>query len=159
GRKTSDAALREFIRVSRRECKLSLGRYLLTPQETVDEILRQLEITDGVRDVVTPADPVGYDTTPKLDSLPEFESAILKSLCEGSDVFWVSDATSSEINSLVEYPLTTVVMVVKPPGSEVEFEIKRAGRRGAHPLGVVYERGGYQVPPSHRLDGGSMQSL
>src|SRR4030095_12023236 len=67
--------------------------------------------------------------------------------------------TSSEINSLVEYPTTTVVLVVKPPGSDVEFEIKRAGRRGDHPLNVVYARNGYTVPPSHRLDGGSMQSL
>src|SRR5262249_40614617 len=159
GRRTSATSLREFIRLARRDCKLSLARYLLTPKDAVEEILGQLEITGGVRDVVTPADPGGFDTTPAVGSLPDFESAILKSLCESSDVYWVSDATSSEINSLVEYPLTTVVVVVKPPGSEVEFEIKRAGRRGPQPLSVVYERGGYTVPPSHRLDGGSMQGL
>jgi len=51
------------------------------------------------------------------------------------------------------------VLVIKPPGSEIEFEIKRAGRRGEHALSVVYARNGSRVPPSHRLDGGSMQWL
>ncbi|HYP52148.1 MAG TPA: hypothetical protein VEQ42_01330, partial [Pyrinomonadaceae bacterium] len=91
--------------------------------------------------------------------LPEFEAAIVERLRAASGVYWVADATSSEINSLVEYPLTTVVLVLKPPGSEHEFEFKRAGRRGARPLGVVYARDGNAVPPSHRLDGGSAQWL
>jgi len=159
GPKTSTSALRDFIRIARRDCKLSLARYLFTSQDTVDEILTQLDITDGVRDVVTPGDPAEADIPPAADYLPEFESAILRKLCDRSEVFWVSESTSSEINSLVEYPLTTVVAVIKPPGSNVEFEIKRAGRRGDHPLGVVYVRDGYMVPPSHRLDGGSMQGL
>ncbi len=73
-------------------------------------------------------------------------------------IFWVSDETSSAINSLVEYPLTTVVLVIKPPGSHYEFELKRAGRRG-NPLSVVFGRNGNRVPASHRLDGGSMQWL
>ena len=68
-------------------------------------------------------------------------------------VYWVADATSSELNSLVEYPVGTVVLVVKPPGSHYEFELKRAGRRGNHPLSVRSH-----VPASHRLDGGSMIS-
>jgi hypothetical protein len=71
----------------------------------------------------------------------------------------VAEATSSEFNSLVEYPLTTVVVVVKPPGSELEFEIKRAGRKSPNPLNIVFARDGYTVPPSHRLDGGGMQLL
>ena len=51
------------------------------------------------------------------------------------------------------------MLVIKPPGSDIEFEIKRAGRKGLHPLNVVYARNGTTVPPSHRLDGGSMQWL
>ena len=80
-------------------------------------------------------------------------------LCQGPKIYWVSDATSSRINSLVEYPLTTVVLVIKPPGSELEFELKRAGRKGDNPFTVVFRRPGYRVAPSHRLDGGSMQWL
>ena len=71
----------------------------------------------------------------------------------------MSDATSSRINSLVEYPLTTVVLVIKPPGSGLEFEVKRAGRKGSNPLSVVFRRTRNRVPPSHRLDASSMQWL
>ena len=50
------------------------------------------------------------------------------------------------------------MLVIKPPGSHYEFEIKRAGRKG-NPLSVVFTRNGNRVPASHRLDGGSMQWL
>ncbi len=160
GHASSVSALRDFISVARSDCKLSLARYLFTPAEVVDEILRQTQSTDGVRDV-NPSEPrhVKSQVKAAFEDLPDFEAAILKRLCETGDVYWVTDSTSSEINSLVEYPITTVVLVVKIPGSDVEFEIKRAGRRGEHPLNVVYARTGYTVPPSHRLDGGSMQWL
>jgi hypothetical protein len=91
--------------------------------------------------------------------LPDFEARVLKTLCVTSDIYWVSETTSSKINSVVEYPTTTVVLVIKLPGSEIEFEIKRAGRRGENSLNVVYARNGYMVSPSHRLDGGCMQWL
>ena len=160
GVRTSQRSLREFISVSRSECKLSLARYLFTPDEVVEEILRQVRITDGVRDV-DPSEPrhVKTEMRATVDQLPEFEARVLRRLCESGEIYWVSDTTSSEINSLVEYPITTVVLVVKLPGSDIEFEIKRAGRRGQHALNVVYARKGYTVPPSHRLDGGSMQWL
>ncbi len=160
GARTSPAALREFIQLSRQDCKLSLARYLFTPEETVAEIKKQLQITDGVRDRDTSEpDRVESEMKRALKRLPDFEANVLKRLCARSDIYWVSETTSSEINALVEYPLTTVVLVIKLPGSDVEFEIKRAGRRGEHSLNVVYSRNGYTVPPSHRLDGGSMQWL
>ena len=160
GKRTSDQALREFIELSRRDCKLSLGRYLFTPEEIVDEIMSQLQVTDGVRDLDTSGPGhVESETKCALKLLPDLEAKVLKRLYEPSDIYWVSEATSSEINSLVEYPTTTVVLVIKLPGSDIEFEIKRAGRQGEHSLNVVYARNGYTVPPSHRLDGGSMQWL
>jgi hypothetical protein len=160
GRRTSGTALNDFIEASRHDCKLSLSRYLFTPEEVVDQVLGQLQVTDGMPDVDT-AQPrfLQDEITCGLDLLPDFESGILRRLCRASDIYWASAATSSEINALVEYPLTTVVLVIKPPGSDVEFEIKRAGRKGANSLNVVYTRNGYTVPPSHRLDGGCMQSL
>jgi DUF971 family protein len=160
GSRTSQAALREFVELARVECRLTLARYLFTPQEVVDRIVKQLRVTDGVKDVdIAQPRYIDADIEQALSRLPNFEAAILRCLCEGPKIYWVSDATSSRVNSLVEYPHTTVVLVIKPPGSELEFELKRAGRRGPNPLSVVFRRPGYRVPPSHRLDGGSMQWL
>ena len=160
GKRTAAQSLSEFLQVSRLDCKLSLARYLFTPDEVVAEILKQLQTSDGVTDLNGSEPRHVMDQMKRgLSSLPDFEATILKRLCQTSNIYWVTDDTSSEINSLVEYPATTVVVVIKPPGSDVEFELKRAGRRGPNSLRVVYARNGYTVPPSHRLDGGSMQWL
>src|SRR5919206_187819 len=55
-----------------------------------------------------------------------------------------------------EFDLLFVNLGLKPSGSTVEFEVKRAGRRRDLPLNVVYRRNDWTVPPPHRLDGGSM---
>jgi hypothetical protein len=159
GPEISHDAVRDFIALSRRDCKLALARYLFTPDEIVDRVLNQVRVSEGVKDIdVTQPRYVDAELSFALSQLPEFEARILQRLCHGAKIYWVSDATSSEINSLVEYPLSTVVLVIKPPGSHYEFEVKRAGRRG-NPLGVVFTRNGNRVPASHRLDGGSMQFL
>jgi DUF971 family protein len=159
GKKANDVGVREFIELSRRECKLTLARYLFTPEEIVDRVLKQVRVSEGVKDIdVSQPRYVDTEIAHVLNRLPEFEARILRRLCEGTKIYWVGDETSSTINSLVEYPLTTVVLVIKPPGSHLEFELKRAGRRG-NPLGVVFGRNGYRVPASHRVDGGSMQWL
>ena len=157
GWKTSPSALADFIEVSGQECRLTLARYTFTPDEVVEEILRQVLISDGIEDLDN-RQPlfVQAETERALGVLPDFEAIILRKLCASSSIFWVADQTSSAINSLVEYPLTTVVLVIKIPGSAVEFEIKRAGRRPPFSLGVVHARNGYDVAPSHRLDGGNM---
>jgi len=159
GQNINAAAVRDFIALARHDCKLTLARYLFTPDEIVERVLKQVRVSDGVKDVDV-AQPRYYDAelAHVLDRLPDFEARILKRLCEGTRIYWVSDATSSTINSLVEYPLSTVVLVIKPPGSHYEFELKRAGRKG-NPLNVVFTRNGNRVPASHRLDGGSMQWL
>ena len=158
-KKANDVDVREFIELSRRECKLTLARYVFTPEEVVDRVLQQVRVSEGVKDIdVSQPRYLGSEITRVLSRLPEFEARILRRLCEGTRIFWVGDETSSAINSLVEYPLTTVVLVIKPPGSHFEFELKRAGRRG-NPLSVVFGRNGNRVPASHRLDGGSMQWL
>jgi hypothetical protein len=69
------------------------------------------------------------------------------------------EQTRSRLNSLVEQPIGTVVLTIKPPGSSLEFEIKRAGRRFERPLSIVHDRDGKPVPPPHRLDGGSMAEM
>lgn len=156
GRQTPTSAAIDFIEASGRDCKLTLARYLFTPDEVVDEILRLVQVSGGVKDLDTSQPSlVDKEMTRALNFLPDYEGRILQRLCETCNIYWVSDTTSSEINSLVEYPLTTVVLTIKPPGSDIEFEIKRAGRKG-NPLNVVFARAGCAVPPSHRLDGGNM---
>jgi len=160
GWKTSHIVLRDFFSVSRQHCKLTLARYLCTPQEIVDEIIRQIDNSDGVRDLdLAEIKTIKDEIKRSVDLLPDFEGEILRRLSETARIYWVSERTSSRLNSLVEYPLTTVVLVIKPPGSDIEFEIKRAGLRGENSLSVIYARNRYTVPPSHRLNGGSMQWL
>ena len=160
GRQTSHAVLRDFFSVSRQHCKLTLARYLCTPQEIVAEILRQIDESDGVRDVdLTEIKTIKDEIKRSVELLPDFEGEILRRLMQTGRIYWVSERTSSRLNSLVEYPLTTVVLVIKPPGSDIEFEIKRAGLRGENTLSVIFARNRYTVPPSHRLNGGSMQWL
>jgi len=160
GWRTSDEALHDFLELSRHDCKLALGRYLFTAAEVAERVLDQLRETDGARDL----DPVegeliAAEIARAFARLPEYEAAILKRLCSSGRVYWVTEAVGSEINSLVEYPLSTVVLTIKPPGSDIEFEVKRAGLKGDKALGVVFQRNGYDVSPSHRLDGGDMQWL
>src|SRR5215471_1847229 len=157
GWKTLPAALVDFVAASRQECRLTLARYAFTPDEVVDEILRQVLTTEGMEDLDR-AQPlfVRAEAERGLHGLPDFEAAVLRKLCDSSLIYWVSEQTSSQINSLVEYPLMTVVLVIKLPGSDVEFEIKRAGKRPPFSLGVIHSRNGYEVAPSHRLDGGNM---
>jgi hypothetical protein len=158
GTRTSETALGDFINISRRDCRLSLARYLFTPDEIVDRIVNQLRLSEGLDDLdISEIELVAEERERALNALPKFEAGILKRLYEVSKIYWVSDTTSSEINSLIEYPLQTVALAIKPPGSDFEFEIKRVGRRGPNVLNVVFARGGYTVPPSHRLDGGCMQ--
>lgn len=144
--------VREFVQQSRQDCKLALARYLFAPDEVVARIHAQVKLRSGM--------PLALDYGLAQDEarqvvhdLPDYEAAILRLLQSDTQVFWVADETPSKLNALVEYPLGTVVLVVKPPGSHFEFELKRAGRRGDHPLSVRSH-----VPPSHRLDGGSMVS-
>jgi len=160
GKQTSNDAIREFIEYSRRDCKLHLARYLFTPDDVVGEVLRHVTVTEGVRDVdVSQPRFIDAEIKHHLSLLPDYEAGILQRLCAGSKVYWVAEGISTAINSLVEYPLSTVVLVIKPPGSDLEFELKRAGRKGGNALSVVFKRNGRNVPSSHRLDGGSMQWL
>lgn len=160
GERTKQKALLDFINLSRRECKLSLARYIFQPDEVIERIFQHVRLSKGIVDL-NPSQPASIDAEDKhtTSRMPDYEARILERLRETHRIYWASDETSSEINSLVEYPLTTVVLVVKPPGSDLEFEIKRAGRRGGFPLKVVHQRDGEMVPPSHRLDGGSTQWL
>jgi hypothetical protein len=139
--------IRQFALQSRQECKLALARAMFRPEEVVARVQRHVTQTSAMP-VAATDDVIQNDAAVEL---PEYEAAILRLLQSTLTAYWVADATPSELNSLVEYPVGTVVLVIKPPGSHHEFEVKRVGRRGVHPISVRSH-----VPPSHRLDGGSM---
>jgi hypothetical protein len=156
--RTSDRALRDFLRGSDRECRLTLSRYLFTTDEVIARIEHDVRRSSGITDIArygqyTP------ERTRLLDNLPRMERAIAEELMRDGVIRWAATSTASAINSLVEFPIGTVVVVVKPPGSTHELEIKRAGRPRDLPLDVVWARNEWIVPASHHLDGGAMHQL
>lgn len=157
GEATGPEALETFIRFAHAECKLVLARYLFSPGEVAGQAMRHMKTSRGVSNPLAMQHGCFDDEVLHTRiQLPPYESRILDAFCEAARIYWVASNTPSTLNALVEYPLKTVVLVVKPPGSEIELEIKRAGRRGAVPLNVVFSRNGRPVSPSHRFDGGSM---
>ena len=159
GESTSASGLEDYLELARHECKLVLARYVFRADEVARRIVDQLRTSRGLPDPFL-SDVVIEEAEQILASWPAFERAIVRNLLTGGQIFWVDGRTSGKINSLVEYPIGTVALVVKFPGSDLEIEIKRAGRRSARPLSIVFERDGDPVPSTHRLDGGSMaQSL
>ncbi len=144
-------AWRYVFRVARDISKLTFARYAFRADEVVEEILRTVTVSRGVSSGA-PA-PTLMAPPPEL---PEYEREILSRLCTDRRIYWVSERCGSELNALVEYPLTSAVLVIKPPGSDVEFEIKRAGTRGPRLLNVIGRRNGKEAPVSHRMFGGSL---
>jgi len=154
GLRTTSGALDEFIRLSGEPCKLPLARYLFTPAEVMDRVLDQLNLSSGVRGPMT-SEGEG-EAQRCLSKLASYEKEIFRLLADSARVYWACERTAPEINSMVENPHGTIVCVVKPPGSPLEFEIKRTGLRAAYPLTASFtDRNGQPVPPSHRLQGGS----
>ena len=141
--------------MARDEPRLTLARYLFTPREVARRVLGEVRTSRGI-----PApfqEPfVGDEAEALLSEWPSYERVIVEELAAG--VLWAGEATGRRLNALVEYPIGTVVLVVKPPGSHREIEFKRAGGAGAPPRWVVLERGGGAGSPTHRLDGGSMSA-
>jgi len=146
---SDEAAWNYVLRATRDISKITLARYVFSAQEVADEIVRNLAVSKGGEG----SRPEDIQYPPEA---PEFETEILKRLCADRNIYWFSEQCSLELNAMVEYPLTSAVVVIKPPGSDLEFEFKRAGTRGARRLNVIGERNGHEAPISHRLFGGSL---
>jgi len=154
----ANAPIADFLHLATRECRLTLARWLWTPEEIFARIEAAVQHSSGIRAIPLYTHPhVDPESREALQSLPALDRDILVRLGDDAAIRWTAPQTSSEINSLVEYPLGTVVLTVKLPGSDAEIEIKRAGIRGPFPLDVLYEREGNVLPPSHHLQGGSDQ--
>jgi hypothetical protein len=154
GFRTTPETLDDFIIVSRDPCKVPLARYLFTPAEVVQRVMQELQVSSGL---AAPLEELGLAEAERyLAHLPAYEGEIARRLRQDARIYWGGERTSSAINRLLENPIGTVACVVKPPGSALEFEIKRTGIAGPFPLGAVYFGvNGNPVPPSHRLQGGA----
>ena len=148
-------AWRELFLLCREECTIELSRYAFEPEEVAGRVMGLVRVSRG-----TGAEPLSKlvpdEKRAALARMPRYERAIVEALIGSDAVYWPSEAIDGRLNALVSYPNGTVVLVIRPPGSGLELEIKRAGRCGRFPLGVVYHRSGSPVPRTHRLDGGSM---
>jgi hypothetical protein len=155
GLRTAPESLLDFIHAASQPCKLTLGRYLFNPLEIAGRVEAAVRHSQGLPHRTATKQWDACAQTCRARDLGAYENIIADVLTQSGRVYWVGENTPSTINAMCEYPLGTVALVVKPPGSDVEFEIKRAGVRGRHPLSAVFSRNGANVPWSHRLHGGS----
>jgi hypothetical protein len=144
------------------ECHLLFARYLFTPRDVVKRIVEQVRVTDGrsgMRRFKLPEQHPWNMAEAKrtLRSLPTYERAIVRGLMRDWKIYWVDAGTPSRVGSLVEFPLGTVALVIKPPGSTHEIEIKRCGVRGPRAVEVRrHDAAGERLPKQHQLYGASM---
>jgi hypothetical protein len=151
----------DFAAHSLHECHLALARYLLSPEEVVREIVAQVRTTAGLPHLPK-TDPYNLGEAKRaIESLPPYEREILQLLMAEPVIYWVAEQTPSTLHSLIEYPLGTVVLIIKPPGSDLEIEIKRAGCRGERAIDCVYQHPGakHPVPVHHHFWGGTTGRL
>jgi hypothetical protein len=144
GQKTTATSLADFLHVARQECKLTLARYFFKPQEVAARLLSLVRVSRGLVYWVPPVEDWGENGA----EIAAYEREVIAALSPESIISWTDRRTPSAINSLVESPLGTVVLVIKLPGSDLELEIKRTGVRGPHPLQI-------KMPNELRLFGGS----
>lgn len=150
----ADGRIDEYVAAAEQECRLTLARYLFGVDEIIARIESELRRSEGI------PDPHGYgqfraETARAIDALPAMERAIVRHLAQGSVMRWVAPWTPKAIDALVAQPIGTVVVVIRPPGSTEEIEIKRAGRPNPLPLDARWKRNGKVVSYAHHLDGGS----
>lgn len=139
------------------EYRVFLARYIFSPEEVASRVQSRVRVTKGEElPFSQDSDLIQAEARLAAKALPKYEARILKLLCDPAKIYWLSEQPDTAINSLVAGPPGTVVLVVKPPGSCLEFEIKRTGTPTSVPLSVTFERKGKNVPPSHRLHGGSL---
>jgi hypothetical protein len=157
GFSSNGSSFERFEYLAQGEYRIFLARYLFTPEEVVAHALTCVRTTRGEEMPFTDdADLIRAEARRAREKMPRYEARILELLCDPASVYWLSDDTSRTVTSLVASPPGTVIVVVKPPGSQMEFEIKRTGMPGSSPLSVTFARNGQSVPPSHRLQGGSL---
>src|SRR5262249_9741080 len=92
GKRTSAAALQDFIDISRKDCRLSLARYVFEPKEVVDRILSQVKVSRGAIDIEPDRPAFAREQAQRVrDRMPEYEAEILDGLSKFGSIYWVDD--------------------------------------------------------------------
>jgi hypothetical protein len=157
----AEHAADDFLHLAQHECLLSLGRYCFTPRQVVRMIMPRVRTTRGLPHMPAVNDFNLAEARAALQRLPRYEREITELLMREPVIYWVADETPSAIHSLIEFPVGTIALVVKPPGSDLEIEIKRAGTRGEKTVDCRYRRTGseFALPSFHHYYGGSIGRL
>ena len=144
----------------RAPCRIAVARYAIAPEDVVARIVEEVDVAQGLRHAEESRHAMAAGEPQRsLDALPEYERRIVALLAANDRTYWIAKRTSSKLHALVEHPEGSVVLTVKPPGSEIEIEIKRTGSRASRPLDVhAYDRDGI-APLSHHLWGGAQADL
>lgn len=138
--------LAELIRRAEQPHRLPLARYLISAEDVATQILSMCRCSKG-----SEQDGVGGATA--LARLPRYEAAIVEQLRLEGRVLWLGPRTPRRLGGLIEHPLGTAAIVIKPPGSTIELEIKRVGLGSERPVNVIVRRGERRVPGPHRFQG------
>jgi hypothetical protein len=154
GPATDPQALLDFLHVATQPCRLWFARGFFSADEIAERILASVRTSRGVRGALKESEEWPRAAMERLAELPGLEQQVATALSENEYAYWVAETTPSEINSLVEYPLGTIALAIKLPGSDLELEIKRAGLRGPNVLSARFGPKAI-VPWAHRLQGGS----
>jgi hypothetical protein len=152
GPATEPEAMQDFLHVAAQPCRLVFARAFFHVDEIAGRIVASVRTSRGMR--AESSEEWARAVPEHLANLPSLEREIATALSGDQLAYWVAEETPSEINSLVEYPLGTIVLAIKPPGSDLELEIKRVGLRGPHVLFAQFGSDD-KVPWAHRLKGGS----
>jgi hypothetical protein len=157
GLATPPRVLADFLHTASKECRLTLGRYLWSAGEIVARIEQNVRRSRGLRSATPELHPGFHAEAERTMTriLPPLEEEIVRLLGRDAVIRWAARDTPDDINSLVEYPVGTVVLTIKPPGGHHEIEIKRAGTREDNALDVAWTRNGWLVASTHHLHGGS----
>jgi hypothetical protein len=155
---TPEAAA-QFLHVASQECLLTLARAAFGADEVVTEILRRVRVTAAEIDTSEDSGQFAEEARVATGLLPDYEADILARLHGEVRTWWFSAETPAAQNALVACPVGTSALVIRPPGSTAEFEIKRVGLRGKRALTIQFERRDGPLSPSHRLQGGASLSV
>ena len=154
GGATDSRALLDFLHIATQPCRLWFARGFFRADEIADRIIASVRTSRSVPDGLKTSEEWPRAALEHLRNLPRLEQQVATALSENQFAYWVAEATPSQINSLVEYPLGTIALAIKPPGSDLELEIKRVGLRGPNVLSARFGPPA-KVPWAHRLQGGS----
>lgn len=153
GRMTAAQCAR-LLHLSQCESLLELGRFVFSASEVADRV-EELAITTGAMpESMGRASALAADEVPRaLDQLPAYERAIAALLIERVRAYWIPAERTWHARGLLDHPERSAALVISPPGSSFEFEIKRAGCGERRVVNIIFRRAGRWVPPSHRLWG------